>query len=51
MAIKTLKHLLNAHLSKIATKQIYFWPYSVKGSYLAYQKPHGEDENPPFFSK
>ena len=38
-----LKHPKNALFSKIALKQIYFWPYSIKGSHLEYKKPNGED--------
>ena len=40
---ETPKHPKNALFSQIALKQIYFWPNSIKGSYLEYQKPHGED--------
>ena len=43
MAIWPLEHPKNALFSKIAAKQIYFWPYSIKGSYLEYKKPHGAD--------
>ena len=32
MAIWPLEHPINALFSKIAPKQIYFWPYSIKGS-------------------
>ena len=39
----TLKHLRNALFSTIAPNWIYFCPYSIKGSYLEYQKPHSED--------
>ena len=42
MAIWPLEHPKNALFSKIAPKQIYFWPYSIKGSWLEYQKPHIE---------
>ena len=38
-----LEHPKNALFSRIAPKQIYFWPYSIKGSCLEYQKPHVED--------
>ena len=43
MSIRPLKHPKNPLFSKIAAKQIYFWPYSIKGSYLEYKKPHGAD--------
>ena len=42
-----LEHPKNALFSRIAPKQIYFWPYSVKGSYLEYKKPHVEDGHWP----
>ena len=42
-----VKHPKNALFSKIAPKQIYFWPYSNRGSYLEYQKPHVEDGHWP----
>ena len=38
-----IEHPKNALFSRIAPKQIYFLPYSVKGSCLEYQKPHVED--------
>ena len=47
MAIWPLEHPKNALFSKIAPKQIYFWPYSIKGSWLEYQKPHVEDGHRP----
>ena len=47
MAIWPLEHPKNALFSRIAPKQIYFWPYSVKGSYLEYKKPHVEDGHWP----
>ena len=47
MAIWPLEHLKNALFSRIAPKQIYFWPYSVKRSCLEYQKPHVEDGHWP----
>ena len=47
MAIWPLEHLKNALFSWIAPKQICFWPYSVKGSYLDYKKPHVEDGHWP----
>ena len=47
MYIWPLEHPKNAFSSKIAPKQIYFWPYSNKGSYLDYQKPHVEDGHWP----
>jgi len=47
MVIWPLEHPKNALFSKIAPKQIYFWPYSIKGSWLEYQKPHVEDGHWP----
>jgi len=41
------KMYIYALFSKIAPKQIYFWPYSNRGSYLEYQKPHVEDGHWP----
>ena len=37
IAMRPLKYPKNALFSKIAAKQIYFWPYFIKGSYLEYQ--------------
>ena len=47
MYIWPLEHPKSALFSKIAPKQIYFWPYSIKGSWLEYQKPHVEDGHWP----
>jgi len=47
MYIWPLEHPKSALFSKIAPKQIYFWPYSNRGSYLEYQKPHVEDGHWP----
>ena len=38
MAVLPLKHPKNALFFKSSPKWIYFWPYSIKGSYLEYQK-------------
>ena len=37
MPMRPLEH------PKIAPKLIDFWPYSIKGSYLEYRKPHGDE--------
>ena len=42
MSMRPLEHPKNELFSKIAPKQIYFWPYSIKGSCLEYQKPQLE---------
>ena len=40
MANRSIKHLENALFFKSPSRLIYFWPYSIKGRYIDYQKPN-----------